>query len=227
MPKATVVYLWGFDGFLEGNEESFFVALPVIKVGPDIFAVRADAWSLSKPETLTTFRSEDEAVEHVVQLSFAAPVEISEGQLVVAMGPKFSNSFREAFGGRNFDTLLSVCDFYSSDGFEISVMDKGDCKCLAFMVSGVATNVFDDELKKSKGKLVSNKAEAALLVLSHIFMPGVETTYSASLRQLAALNIKKEAEAYKLALAISAKQLEMSPDELETRVREYLESASS
>lgn len=108
-----------------------------------------------------------------------------------------------------------------------SMEPTGDCKCLAFMVSGVATNVFDDELKKSKGKLVSNKAEAALLVLSHIFMPGVETTYSASLRQLAALNIKKEAEAYKLALAISAKQLEMSPDELETRVREYLESASS
>ena len=227
MSRSTVAHLWGMDGFLKGNEESFFVALPVIKVGSDIFAVRADDWSFSKPETLEKFQSEEEAKENVVQFSFAAPVEISEGQLVVAMGPKFSNSFREAFGGKNLGTFLPVCEFCSNDGFEISVMDKIGYRCLALMVSGIATNIFDDELKRSGGKLVSKRAEAALLVLRHIFIHEVEAIYIASVRHLAALSIKKDAEAYKLALAISAKQLEMNSDEIEARVREYLESVSS
>lgn len=203
------------------------MALPIIQVCSDIYAARSNDWSFSKPETLTKFMSEDEAVEYVVRFSFAAPVEISEGQLMVAMGPEFSNSFREVFGGRNFDVLLSACDFNSSDGFEISAMGKDDFKSLARMVCGVATNVFDDELEKGEGKRVSEKAEAALLVLRHISIHGVETTYSASMRHLAALNIKKDAEAYKLALAISAKQLEMSLDEVEARVREYLKDCSS
>jgi hypothetical protein len=199
----------GYNAFERGNEHRFIVTLPIVRHDGHMYMPTSPGWTTDDIKLVDEYEFYDMGVR------LPREIAIDEGMVLAVMGPRFYTAMQYLL---YVPPRVDAYDAETKDGSKVYAMDMRSFLELRRSLGEIALNCFDDELQDHGAVTDDLNAHLMVLMNSHAVLPEDKLA-----RSLIVQKLSGSEQEYRDALALSAQRLNMTQDELASKVDTILD----
>jgi hypothetical protein len=199
----------GYNAFDHGNEHRFIATLPIVRHDGHMYMPTSPGWTTDDIKLVDEYEFDDMGV------SLPREIPIDEGMILAVMGPRFYRAMQYLLF---VPPLVDAYDVETQNGFKVSSMNIKSFFELRRSLGEIALNCFDDELQDHGAVTDDLNAHLMVLMNSHAVLLDDRLV-----RSLIVQKLNGSEQEYRDALALSAQRLNMTQDELASKVTALLD----